>query len=158
MAIYKMKSKRLQRPQKAQESRLALELERRMEAQHLTIKDVASQAGLTYEHVRKLINGSALPSLESLQRICKVLHADLHEMTTLLFAEKASRTYGTDVVSEMTGKNPELESIETNWAHLSSEQKAILIDIAEGMARRAMDTSAVDMMFAGSEEAHKRKP
>ena len=95
--------------------------------------------------MRKLVNGEALPSIEALQRIAKVLNADLHEMTTLLFAAKASRTYGTDVVSEMTGKNPELESIETNWAHLSSEQKAILIDIAEGMARRAMDTSAVDM-------------
>ena len=75
--------------------------------------------------------------------------ADLKEMTTLLFAEKSQRVYGTDVVSEMTGKDPELAPIEASWPHLDSEQRAILIDIAKGMASRNREnTSAVDAMFA----------
>ena len=69
-------------------------------------------------------------------------------MTTLLFAEKSQRVYGTDVVSEMTGKDPELAPIEASWPHLDSEQRAILIDIAEGMASRNREnTSAFDAMF-----------
>ncbi len=153
MAIYKMKSKRLQRPQKAQASRLALELARRIEAQHLTVKEVASQADLTYEHMRKLVNGEALPSIEALQRICKVLRADLHEMTTLLFAEKAFRTYGSHTIVDMTGANKELAPIEVNWPHLDAEQKAILIDVAQAMARRnTMKSSAVDVTFSAKKE------
>jgi transcriptional regulator with XRE-family HTH domain len=132
---------------------LALELERRMEAQHLTIKDVASQAKLTYEHVRKLAHGEALPSIQALERICKVLHADLHEMTTLLFAEKAFRTYGSHTVVDMTGANKELAPIEVNWPHLDAEQKAVLIDVAQAMARRnAMKSSAVDVTFSAKKE------
>src|SRR5438552_8963387 len=111
MAIYKMKGKRLH---KTAVSRLALELARRIEAQHLTVKDVASEAKLTYEHMRKLVNGEALPSIEALQRISKVLNADLHEMTTLLFAEKALRTYGSDTVVQTSGKNNEMAPLEVN--------------------------------------------
>jgi len=140
----------------SQVNRLAFELARLMEVRHLTIKDLAEQVELSYEQTRRLVNGAALPSRAALERICKILGADLKELTTLLFAEKSQRVYGTDVVSEMTGKDPELAPIEASWPHLDSEQRAILIDIAKGMASRNRENpSAVEAMFppAAMEEA-----
>jgi len=115
---------------------------------HSFLQDQVELDLLSYEQTRRLVNGAALPSREALERICKILGADLKEMTTLLFAEKSQRVYGTDVVSEMTGKDPELAPIEASWPHLDLEQRAILIDIAKGMASRNREnTSAVDAMF-----------
>jgi len=103
----------------------------------------------TFRRKSALINGAALPSRGALERICKFLGADLKELTTLLFAAKSQRVYGTDVVSEMTGKDPELAPIEASWPHLDSEQRAILIDIAKGMASRNREKRrARDAVFA----------
>ena len=141
----KRKAKTLRQGQR---SRLALEFSKRMEHRGLAIKDLASATHLTYEHVRKLVSGQALPSIEALKLISGVLGGNLEEMTALLFAEKASRTYGADAVMKMRG-NEELAPIEASWPHLNSEQKAILIDIAEGMATRNVGGkgSVVDLMF-----------
>ena len=148
MATLKSSKSKMKRSHDSQGNRLAFELARLIEARHLTVKELAEQVDLSYEQTRRLVNGAALPSREALERICKILGADLKEMTTLLFAEKSQRVYGTDVVSEMTGKDPELAPIEASWPHLDSEQRAILIDIAEGMASRNREnTSAFDAMF-----------
>jgi transcriptional regulator with XRE-family HTH domain len=138
----------MKRSHDPQMNRLAFELARLIEARHLTVKELAEQVDLSYEQTRRLINGTALPSREALERISKILDADRKQLTTMLFAAKSQRVYGTDVVSEMTGKNPELAPIEASWPHLDSEQRAILIDIAKGMVfRNRVNRRAADAIF-----------
>ena len=68
--------------------RLAQSLVERMNAQDLTIKDVAARSGLTYEHIRKLVKGEAYPSRLALHELCRVLSLDFEEMDHLAVADR----------------------------------------------------------------------
>ena len=102
--------------------RLAQSLAERMNERQQTIKDVAAQSGLTYEHVRKLVKGEAYPSRLALRELCRVLALDETEMEKLAIADRLEKKYG-GIPSELAGRHPELSLLARWWDMLTDEQK-----------------------------------
>lgn len=152
MATFRDLKSKMKRLDESKGNRLAFELARLIEARHLSIKELAEQVDLSYEQTRRLVNGSALPSREAIERICAILGADLKKMTTLLFAEKSQRVYGSDVVSEVTGKDPRFSELEPLLPQLTQEQFETLRALAEVMARRTR-MNAPDAVNTAAEDA-----
>lgn len=104
------------------EGRLARALVERMNELDLTVKRVAERTGLSYEHIRKLINGVAYPSKLALRELCRVLSLDLNRMETLLVADHVEEKYG-GIPHALAGKHPELSLLAQSWDLLTPEQK-----------------------------------
>jgi transcriptional regulator with XRE-family HTH domain len=104
------------------ESRLARALVERMNALDLTVKQVAERTGLSYEHIRKLVNGVAYPSKLTLRELCRVLSLDPKRMETLLVADHVEEKYG-GIPHALAGKHPELSLLAPTWDLLTPEQK-----------------------------------
>jgi transcriptional regulator with XRE-family HTH domain len=103
-------------------SRLARALVERMNALDLTVKQVAERAGLSYEHIRQLVNGVAYPSKLALRELCRVLSLDPKRMETLLVADHVEEKYG-GIPHALAGKHPELSLLAPTWDLLTPEQK-----------------------------------
>ena len=88
----------------------------------LTIKDVASRSGLTYEHVRKLVKGEAYPSRLALRELCQVLKLEHGEMNELAVADRLEKKYG-GIPHALAGRHPELSLLERWWDLLTEDQK-----------------------------------
>jgi transcriptional regulator with XRE-family HTH domain len=68
--------------------RFGMRLHQAIDAKKLTLSDVAAQAKVTYEHIRKLIRQEAHPSEHMLEKLSKVLGLDLDEITNVATADK----------------------------------------------------------------------
>lgn len=104
------------------DGRLARALADRMNELELTIKDVASRSGLTYEHVRKLVKGEAYPSRLALRELCQVLKLEHGEMNELAVADRLEKKYG-GIPHALAGRHPELSLLERWWDLLTEDQK-----------------------------------
>ncbi len=104
------------------DGRLARALAERMNELDLSIKDVASRSGLTYEHVRKLVKGEAYPSRLTLRELCQVLRLESGEMNELAVADRLEKKYG-GIPHAFAGRHPELSLLERWWDLLTDEQK-----------------------------------
>ena len=82
-------------------------LEQRVNEKGLTVGQLAEKAGTSYEHSRKLIAGSCLPSDELLKRLCTVLELSLKEMAPRLRKDRMIFSFG-DVAWEICGIDPRL--------------------------------------------------
>src|ERR1051325_6488060 len=102
--------------------RLARALTGRMNELDLSIRDVASSSGLTYEHVRKLVKGEAYPSRLALRELCRVLTLDHSQMDELAIADRLEKKYG-GIPHALAGRHPELSLLEQWWDVLTEEQK-----------------------------------
>ena len=102
--------------------RLARALAERMNEMDLSIKDVASSSGLTYEHVRKLVKGEAYPSRLALRELCRVLTLDHPQMDELAIADRLEKKYG-GIPHALAGRHPELSLLAQWWDMLTDEQK-----------------------------------
>ena len=116
-------------------TRTAERLTKRMKELNLSIRELAEKVGATYEHVRSLVRGNAIPSKPMVQTLAKALRMDQVELERLATADRIRVKYG-KIPLELAGKNPELEPLERVWPHLSKEHKADLIAQAEAWARR----------------------
>ena len=56
-------------------------LEQRMNDAGVSARELATKAGVTYEHVRKLIMGQCLPSDSMIGKLCAVLELNRKEMS-----------------------------------------------------------------------------
>jgi len=115
------------------ESLLAQRLRESMEAQDLSLREVADTVGITYEHVRKAVNGEVIPSKLALKAICSALNLPFEELYKLSKRQSVRNKYA-DVLSELTGKNPELQPIEDIWDDLTPGHKEDLVNLTKTWA------------------------
>lgn len=107
----------------------------RMRELKLSLKDVSTKVGTSYEHVRSIVRGIVVPSdamAEALSGALKIKKAELQHVIT---ADRIRVKFGT-IPLELAGENPELEPLERVWNHLSQDHKADLIAQAQAWAKR----------------------
>ena len=100
-----------------------------------SLRGLARETGMSYEHARRLARGIALPSPMALRSLCRVLALDETEMAKLVAGDEIRHRYG-GIPYEIAGKNPELEPVERYWPQLSAAQKEIVLDLLKTMVRR----------------------
>lgn len=110
-------------------------LAQKMREVKLSIRDVATKVGTSYEHVRSIVKGKVVPSDHMAQALAEVLKIKKSELERVVTADRIRRKFGT-IPLEIAGKNPELEPLERVWNHLSKDHKADLIAQAEAWAKR----------------------
>lgn len=115
-------------------------LARKMRDLKLSIRDVATKVGTSYEHVRSIVKGKAVPSDLMARALAETLKINKDELERVVTADRIRRKFGT-IPLEIAGKNPELEPLERVWIHLSQDHKADLIAQAEAWAKRDRETA-----------------
>jgi len=93
-----------------------------MTENNVSIRGLAEQVDMTYEHVRRIVRGENVPANVVLRAICTKLGIDYKEAEKLAVAAKIVSQYG-NIPYELAGKNPELVPIENAWPTLRKEQK-----------------------------------
>ena len=121
-------------------TRIAEILTEAMQDQGLTIKDLSQRAGVTYEHIRRIVRGEGLPAGPLLRVLGDELGLDIKELTQYASADNIEKKFG-DVPAILSGKNPELAGIERAWTHLNEAQKNDLTGLAREWARRNRQSS-----------------
>jgi transcriptional regulator with XRE-family HTH domain len=115
-------------------------LTERMRDLKLSIRDIAAKVGTSYEHVRSVVNGKAVPSDLMARALADALKINKEELKRVVTADRIRKKFGT-IPLEIAGKNPELEPLERVWNHLSQNHKADLIAQAEAWAKRDRETT-----------------
>lgn len=69
-------------------------LEQRRNEVGISVRELATEAGSTYEHVRKLIMGQCLPSDSMLGRLCTALELNKREMSRRVLKDKMIFRFG----------------------------------------------------------------
>lgn len=108
---------------------------------NVNLRILAHQCDSTYEHMRKLRVGDALPSPLMLKAVCNALGLDLREMQRCVVADHIRADYGTmpDIIA---GKNPELARIEQMWPYLTEGQKQDVETMIAALVHRNAKTES----------------
>ena len=115
-------------------------LAQKMREVKLSIRDVATKVGTSYEHVRSIVKGKAVPSDLMARALAEALKINKAELERVVTADRIRRKFGT-IPLEIAGKNPELEPLERVWNYLSQDHKADLVAQAEAWAKRDRETA-----------------
>jgi len=83
---------------------------------------VAKHAGLTYEHVRKLLSGDCLPSDSSLLKLCRVLGLSRPDMKQRLARDRMIFKFG-DAAWDYWGVNPRVGELHILFSILNKEER-----------------------------------
>jgi transcriptional regulator with XRE-family HTH domain len=119
-----------------EKTRTAELIEEAMNAQNLSIRDVALKADTSYEHIRNILNnGKVVPSRFLLKELAKILKLDWKELERAEVSDRIRLKFGPAAL-EIQGQNPELEPIERVWLKLSEEHKADIIAMVQTFAKR----------------------
>lgn len=116
-------------------TRFGQEMVAKMDALHLSVREVARRGQTSYEHIRKILHGSAFPSKYLLRSLCDTLHLDLAQMERVLVAERIKRKYGV-VPEDTSGNHPELRAVEECWQLLTPAQKEEILAAMENIVRK----------------------
>jgi transcriptional regulator with XRE-family HTH domain len=116
-------------------SRTGDALSERMRQLNVSIREVATKVGTSYEHVRNIVKGNAVPSKLMVRALAEALRMDKEELERIATADRIRIKFGT-IPLELAGKNPELEPLERIWKQLSQEHKGDLIVQAQAWAKR----------------------
>lgn len=116
-------------------------ISKHMAEKKMTIKDLAIAIDTTYEHVRRMVKGEALPSKFSLKEICRILKMDYKEAERAATADRITKKFGS-IPLELSGKNPALAPVEKAWDSLTEDQQADVITMVQGWARRNRNLAA----------------
>jgi transcriptional regulator with XRE-family HTH domain len=122
--------------------RFGMMLHQAIDAKKLTLADVAGNAEVTYEHMRKLIRQISFPGMGLAERLCELLDLDFEEVWEIVTAEKIQRRYGKEMWPILTKKNAELYLIEMEWPYLKDWMKDALNTMARNFGREARSKSA----------------
>lgn len=107
----------------------------RMRELKLSLRDVSTKVGTSYEHVRSIVRGIVVPSDAMAEALAGALKIKKEELQRVITADRIRVKFGT-IPLELAGKNPELEPLERVWNHLSQDHKADLIAQARAWAKR----------------------
>ncbi len=69
-------------------------LEQRANEKGLSVREIATKTGSTYEHIRKLIIGQCLPSDSMIERLCVALELSKKEMSRRVQKDKMIFQFG----------------------------------------------------------------
>ncbi len=94
----------------------------RMQERGVSIRQVAIQTGVVYEHIRRMCKGEGAPSEYVLKDICEFLELDFKELNRQLQWENMTPEQR-EMSLEMSVRNPELAPIEQAWDHLTPQQR-----------------------------------
>ncbi len=109
-------------------------IEKAMAKKKVTIRRMAEELEVTYEHARCIVRGLSIPSKHILPELSTLLGLDLRELGEAQVSAQINKKYG-NIPLEIVGKNPELEPIQQVWADLSPQHKSDLILMAKTFAR-----------------------
>lgn len=106
-----------------------------MKEQGVSIRDLAIKLGLTYEHVRRVVRGEAIPSKFILKPLCVELGIDYDEVDKLATGEKIRKKYGA-ITTDLSPQNPTLEKVQRMFNALNETQQKDLLDMLQVMVQR----------------------
>ena len=98
-------------------------LDKLMKAQEKSIRQMALETGATYEHIRKMVKGIALPSPILLNNICRTLKWKQSEADKLVVADHIQKKFGQNLPVELTGKDPSIIPFERVIPKLTAVQR-----------------------------------
>lgn len=107
-------------------TRFGEEMQKKMDALGLSIRDVSDKLGATYEYVRRMVRGMSLPSKYMIVSLEEILQWPRDEMRLLTVSDKLEREHG-GIPELLAGKNPELAPFEHGWPMLLDQEKEVLI-------------------------------
>ena len=110
-------------------NRFASELHRLTASNQLSTRQLAERTGTTYEHIRKLLAGEALPSKRLLKDIAQVLGTSASLLQEAADLHRVEHKYG-KLLLRVAGRNPELHQLDLLWPSLTGIQKDELIALA----------------------------
>jgi transcriptional regulator with XRE-family HTH domain len=101
-------------------------LEQRMIEMELSAPELGCRAGVSYEHVRKMIMGQCLPSYSTLERLCTELDLSKEEMTRRVLKDKMIFRFG-NAAWEAAGINPRAAPLYILFPLLRRAERKLLI-------------------------------
>lgn len=106
----------------------------------VTLRDVAAKFDYSYEQMRKLVQGTSLPSEELLRGLCKFLGMDFDIATNAANGDRMEKRFGTEEAYKALGKDPRLSDIEPYLPQLDPQEwKMFVAQIAGYVRERARD-------------------
>lgn len=105
-----------------------------MQDQGLGIRDVAEKLDLTYEHVRRIVRGEAIPSRYILKPLSELLGLNYEDVETLAMAERIRKKYGAIQV-DILPRNAAFEPVEKVWNKLNDKQRKDALTMMQGWAK-----------------------
>lgn len=105
-----------------------------MQDKGMGIRDVAEKLELTYEHVRRIVRGEAIPSKFILKPIAELLSMEYSELEQLATAERIRKKYGAIQV-DIIPKNATLDPVEKVWNKLTEKQQKDALSMMQGWAK-----------------------
>ena len=106
-----------------------------MRLKGVSIRDIAEGTDRSYEHIRKLVKGIAIPSVSIIRAVAGFLEIDFQKLYRLSQQDSITKKYG-DVPLEMAHKKPSLEPLDRVWDDLTKQQQDGIISMAQGWARQ----------------------
>ncbi len=108
----------------------------RMRERGVGIKELSQMVEVSYEHARRIVRGEGVPSPPVLRLLSQQLDLNWNDLDKLATMCIIRKKHG-DVLLEMAGRNPEMESIERAWPFLTKEQKYDAIAMITAWANRS---------------------
>ena len=118
---------------KATPGALADTLTRAFRDKDLSISRASEALGVSYEYVRKLLKGEALPSGHTLGDLASITGVSLKALEQVATADRIRIKYG-KTLAEFAHKNPELDPIERSWPFLTQDQRQTVIQLVQTLA------------------------
>jgi transcriptional regulator with XRE-family HTH domain len=106
-------------------------LRRVMSSGGLCIRDVAVRTGYSYEHIRKIANGTGLPSPELNDQMAEELGFDGASAWRMVVTETLRRKMRSLSFSIAPPDDPEIQAV---WSELTRDQQLQIAEIARAMA------------------------
>jgi hypothetical protein len=104
---------------------------RQLAAREMSIKDLATALGRSYEHCRRIVGGESVASERLNEQLCKVLGLDRQRMWTQALNEKVRERYGVHPRAERLDRQG--KALMTTWRALPKEDRAILLTLAKAL-------------------------
>ena len=111
-------------------------LESRMSEVKMPARDFAAKVGSTYEHIRKLVMGSCLPSDSMLERLCLSLGLSKRKMGKLLQKDKMIFQFG-DAAWRAAGIDPGAAPVYILFPLLSRRERKLFVFQLKAFAERS---------------------
>lgn len=136
MGVKVGKPRFVRREREIEIGRFAEAVQAAMDQKGMTMVELSEELGVSYEHIRKLLNAMAFPSSVLLSRICGILGMDTEETERILVAERIRRKYGNPPdLPEPHPRNQRVTKIERKLPSLTDEQLKTLTQLIDTMLK-----------------------
>lgn len=93
----------------------------------MTLRELAVEVEISYEHVRKLLKGLAYPSAANLKQICKAVGLPYGEMNRLVTQDKMRSKFGKSL-SAVMNRNPQAVAFDELTARLTPDEASSFME------------------------------